>query len=175
MQIRHTLLAAAILLTTLPALAQTPNTLTKQEAALGWHLLWDGKTTAGWESERGGPFPNSGWELKDGLLSVTDTGGAEGGVAGDIITTSKYSNFELSVDFRTTVGANSGILYLVDLDLKKGPGSPVGFEYQILDDAVHPDAKRGKDGNRTQASLYDMIAPVKAKPERPIGAWNTAR
>ena len=175
MQIRPTLLAAAILLTTLSALAQAPNTLTQQEAAQGWHLLWDGKTTAGWQSERGGPFPTSGWELKDGLLCVTDTGGAEGGAAGDIITTGKYANFELSVDFRTTVGANSGILYLVDLDLKKGPGSPAGFEYQILDDAVHPDAKRGKDGDRTVASLYDLIPAAKDKPIKPVGEWNTAR
>ena len=180
MPTRTPLLVALLLLATLPVLAQAaPNTLSKQETAAGWKLLWDGKTTAGWQSERGGPFPAKGWELKDGLLSVTDTGGAEGGDAGDIITTAKYTNFELTVDFRTTTGANSGILYLVDLDLKKGPGSPVGFEYQILDDAVHPDAKRGKDGDRTVASLYDMIPAAGTadgtKPIKPVGEWNTAR
>ena len=171
------LLLAAI---TLPALAQArstqaPNTLTSQEKASGWHLLWDGKTTTGWHSERGGPFPTAGWEIKDGLLSVTDQGGGEGGEGGDIITDRSFLNYELSVDFRLTPGANSGILYLVDLALKPGKGSPAGYEYQILDDALHPDAKRGENGDRTVASLYDMIPAATNKPTRPIGEWNTAR
>jgi hypothetical protein len=139
------ILSVAILLTAIPALTQTPNTLTKAEKAQSWHLLFDGKSNTGWVSERGGPFPATGWEIKDGLLTTTDLGGKEGGDAGDIVTTRTYADYELSVDFRTSPGANSGILYLADLELKKGPGSPVGYEYQILDDDVHPDAKRGKD------------------------------
>lgn len=185
----RTQILASLLLTTLfaPVLcrsqtsnnAQAPNTLTNTEKAQGWQLLWDGKTTAGWRSERGGPFPASGWVIKDGLLTTTDLGGKEGGAAGDIITTRKFANYELSVDFRITAGANSGILYLVDLDLKHGSGSPVGYEYQILDDAVHPDAKLGKDGNRTVASLYDLLPAAgtadHTKPIHPVGEWNTAR
>src|SRR5712675_974053 len=135
MPIRATLLATAILASTLPTLAQTaPNTLSKQEAAQGWHLLFDGKTTEGWHSTHGPDFPATGWEVKDGLLSVTEQGGEEGGNAGDILTTRKYANFELLVDFRITPGANSGIKYFVDPDLNKGKGSAIGFEYQILDD-----------------------------------------
>ena len=179
MLLRAPILASLLLAATVPALIQAPNTLTKKEKAQGWQLLWDGKTTTGWESERGGPFPSSGWVIKDGLLTTTDLGGKEGGDAGDIVTTRKFANYELSVDFRTSTGANSGILYLVDLDLKKGPGSPVGYEYQILDDDVHPDAKRGKDGNRTVASLYDLIPAAgtadHTKPIHPVGEWNTAR
>jgi hypothetical protein len=109
------------------------------------------------------------------MISVTEHGGEEGGNAGDIITTRKYANFELLVDFRITPGANSGIKYFVDPDLNKGPGSSIGFEYQILDDAVHPDAKKGRNGDRTLASLYDMIPAAKNKPVKPIGEWNTAR
>jgi hypothetical protein len=173
---RSYLILPALLLATLPSFAQPAvNTLTKAERAQGWKLLWDGKTTTGWRSERDGPFPASGWEIKDGLLSVTDLGGKEGGDGGDIVTTKKYADYELSVDFRTSIGANSGILYLVDLELKKGLGSPVGYEYQILDDAVHPDAKRGKDGDRTVASLYDLITAAANKPIKPVGEWNTAR
>jgi hypothetical protein len=175
MSIRVAFLAAAVLVSTLPSLAQAPNTLTKKEKKDGWKLLWDGKTTNGWESERGGPFPTVGWEIKDGLLSVTEHNGKEGGDGGDIVTTRKYADYELSVDFKVSEGANSGILYLVDLDLKKGMGSPVGYEYQILDDDKHPDAKRGKDGDRTVASLYDMIPAAKDKPIHPVGEWNTAR
>lgn len=179
MLLRTCIVASALLTTAISAFAQAQNTLTRKEKAQGWHLLWDGKTTAGWRSERGGPFPSAGWVMKDGVLSVTDVGGSEGGDAGDIVTVRTYANYELSIDFRTTAGANSGILYLVDLDLKKGPGSPVGYEYQILDDDVHPDARRGKDGDRTVASLYDLIPAAgtadHTKPIHPVGQWNTAR
>ena len=183
MLLRTCILTSLLLTTTLyaatPVPPQAPNTLTKKEKAQGWRLLWDGKTTAGWVSQRGGPFPTSGWVIKDGLLSTTDLGGKEGGDSGDIVTTRKFANYELSVDFRITTGANSGILYLVDLSLKQGPGSPVGYEYQILDDDVHPDAKLGKDGDRTAASLYDLIPAAgtadHTKPMHPVGEWNTAR
>jgi hypothetical protein len=109
------------------------------------------------------------------MISVIEHGGEEGGNAGDIITTRKYANFELTVDFRLTPGANSGIKYFVDPNLNKGPGSAIGLEYQILDDARHPDAKKGVNGDRTLASLYDLIPAAATKPTRPIGEWNTAR
>ncbi|SDE72601.1 3-keto-disaccharide hydrolase [Terriglobus roseus] len=174
-------LAACVLacsLAVLPATAQKMNTLTAKEKADGWKLLFDGKTTNGWRSARGGGFPATGWAVQDGTITVTETGGEEAGNGGDIVTDRTYSNFELSVDFKTSPGANSGIMYFVNLDLmpwKNGHGSPIGFEYQILDDALHPDAKRGKDGDRTVASLYDMIPAAADKPIKPVGEWNTAR
>ncbi len=154
---------------------QALNTLTAQESTEGWKLLWDGKTTTGWRGEHSLNFPKTGWELKDGVLSVTDHSGEEGGNAGDILTTRKYKNFELTAEFRLTPGANSGIKYFVDPDLNEGRGSAIGYEYQILDDAVHPDAKKGKNGDRTLASLYDLIPAAKDKPVKPVGEWNTAR
>jgi hypothetical protein len=72
----------------------------------------------------------------------------------------------------------SGLAYLVDPAFTPGHGghgSDVGFEYQILDDALHPDAKKGRDGDRTVASLYDLIPAPKSKPVAPVGQWNTAR
>jgi len=173
-----TTLAAAVLLTASAAAAQKPNTLTKQEKAHGWTLLFDGVTTKGWHSTHSDHFPETGWEVKDGLLSVTEHGGEEGGNAGDILTTRKYANFELTVDFKVTPGANSGVKYFVDpafTPAHGGHGSDVGFEYQVLDDALHPDAKKGHDGNRTVASLYDLIPAAAGKPIRPVGEWNTAR
>jgi hypothetical protein len=178
MRIGATALVALSLLATSVSIAQTLNTLTKAEAAQGWHLLFDGKTSSGWRSTHGPNFPASGWQVKDGMISITEHGGEEGGNAGDIITTRKYSNFELSVDFRITPGANSGIKYFVDLDMTpghEGHGSAIGFEYQILDDALHPDAKKGQNGDRTVGSLYDMIPAAANKPVKPIGEWNTAR
>jgi hypothetical protein len=150
----------------------TPNTLNKTEDALGWHLLFNGKSTAGWISAKGPDVPITGWEVKDGILDVTDHGGEEGGNSGDIMTTRIYRNFELFVDFRITRGANSGIKYFVD---PARTGKSIGFEYQILDDAVHPDAKLGKNGNRTEGSLYDLIPAPADKLVYPVGEWNTAR
>ena len=68
----------------------------------------------------------------------------------------------MEVDFKLTRGANSGIKYFVDPELNQGEGSAIGCEYQLLDDEHHPDAKAGTNGNRTLASLYDLI-PADAK------------
>ncbi len=151
------------------------NTLTDQEKAEGWVMLWDGKTSNGWRSTSGPEFPKGGWKMNDGILSINETGGAESAAAGDIITTEKFSDFELSLDFKITPGANSGIKFFVDPAINKGKGSAIGPEFQILDDARHPDAKLGKNGNRTVGSLYDLITAAKDKKVNPPGEWNNAR
>jgi hypothetical protein len=153
----------------------TPNTLGDAERAEGWRLLWDGHTTWGWRSAKGKEFPKEGWEIKDGVLSVVETGGAESRAGGDIVTDARYAAFDLELEFRLTPGANSGVKYYVDTELNKGEGSAIGLEYQLLDDARHPDAKMGRDGNRTLASLYDLIPAAAGKKTRPIGEWNEAR
>lgn len=152
----------------------TKNNLTAAEKENGWELLWDGKTTEGWRGARLDEFPDKGWKIENGVLSVLSSGGEESAAGGDIVTKDLYGNFELKVDFKLTEGANSGIKYFVDTDINKGPGSSIGLEYQILDDARHPDAKMGKDGNRTISSLYDLITADANKPVNPIGEWNTA-
>jgi hypothetical protein len=167
---------ACILLALTAALhATVPNTLTIEEQRAGWKLLWDGKTAEGWRSARADKFPAKGWQMKDGVLLVLKSDGSEGGRGGDIVTREKYSDFELSVDFKITPGANSGIKYFVDAELNKGPGSSIGLEYQILDDVRHPDAKEGRNGNRTLASVYDLYPASAAKRSNPVGEWNTAR
>jgi len=118
----------------------TKNNLIGKEAEEGWKMLWDGKTTQGWRGARLDNFPETGWEISDGLLSVlgSESDGSKGG--GDIVTKDQYSDFELKLDFKLTKGANSGIKYYVDTELNKGPGSSVGLEFQILDDERHLDA-----------------------------------
>ena len=150
------------------------NTLSAAEQAAGWRLLWDGKTTAGWRSARAQEFPKGGWTIRNGELIVNETGGAEAAAGGDIITCEKFSDFELQVDFKITPGANSGIKIFVDPELKQGEGSSIGPEFQILDDAKHPDAKLGRDGNRTVGSLYDLIPAPADKKVNPVGEWNHA-
>jgi hypothetical protein len=157
-----------------PQFNYIPNTLTDREKKEGWKLLWDGKTTAGWRGAKLQGFPEKGWTIKDGVLIVAETGGGEAAAGGDIVTADEYENFELIVEFNLTKGANSGIKYFVDTELNKGEGSSIGCEYQLLDDAVHPDAKLGVKGNRTLAGLYDMIPPVGVRSNG-IGEWNRAR
>jgi hypothetical protein len=151
-----------------------PNTLSEREQKDGWKLLWDGKTTAGWRGAKLPAFPEKGWAIKDGVLTVAETGGGEAAASGDIVTADEYENFELLVEFKFTKGANSGIKYFVDTELNKGEGSSIGCEFQILDDAVHPDAKMGVNGNRKLAGLYDMIPPVGVRSNG-VGEWNRAR
>ncbi len=159
---------------TIPQYNYVPNILSEKEIKEGWKLLWDGKTTEGWHGAKIDKFPENGWELKDGILKVMKSGGAESRNGGDIITSKKYKNFELRAEFLITEGANSGIKYFVDPDLNKGEGSAIGCEYQILDDEKHPDAKLGVAGNRTCAGLYDLIAPIN-KRFNGIGIWNNAK
>lgn len=156
------------------------NTLTDYEKRKGWRLLWDGKSTDGWRGAKLDRFPEKGWTMKDGVLTVESSGGAESTNGGDIITTKQYSDFELKVEFKITEGANSGIKYFVDPELNKQAGSAIGPEFQILDDKKHPDAKMGVAGNRTIGSLYDLITaknlsvPSRGKPFNGIGQWNRA-
>ncbi len=159
----------------LKEISSIPNTLTIEEQEAGWKLLWDGKTNSGWRGASKEKFPDTGWGMDNGVLSVFESGGNESTNGGDIVTIKEYANFELTVDFNITTGANSGIKYFVVDGLNKGVGSAIGLEYQILDDAVHPDAKNGVGGDRTLASLYDLIPSDKSvKPNKP-GQWNTAR
>ena len=165
----------------LPEMSYLVNTLTEHEQRTGWRLLWDGETTDGWRGARMETFPEKGWQIDNGVLTVLETGGAESEAGGDIITEQQFSSFELHLEFMITEGANSGIKYFVDPELNRGTGSAIGLEYQILDDEHHPDAKMGVEGNRTLASLYDLIPAHNlshanyGKRFRGIGTWNQAR
>ena len=154
----------------------TKNQLGADEKKRGWQMLWDGKSTDGWRGAKLDEFPEQGWQMKNGELTVLASGGGEAAAGGDIVTKATYGNFELQLDFRLTEGANSGIKYFVNTDLNKGEGSSIGLEYQILDDDKHPDAKLGNhEGSRTVASLYDLIKAAPDKPVMPIGQWNHAK
>ena len=159
------------------AAASAPdNGLTAEETAQGWMLLFDGKSTNGWREFGKETFPAKGWKVENEILVHEKN--EEDFRAGDIITVDQYDNFELKVDFRLTPRGNSGIKYLVVEDrvgttVGKAQ-SAVSFEFQILDDDLHPDAKKGKDGNRTVGSLYDLIPAAADKVVKPIGQWNQA-
>ena len=162
------------------------NTLTAQEKADGWKLLWNGKNSDGWRSANSEQFPKAGWTIHDGVLTVDagwTNGEAEAQSVGDIITKKRYANFELTADFKCSLGCNSGIKIFVQPNISPidrtgkptAKGSAIGMEFQILDDAKHPDAKRGVNGDRTIGSLYDLIPAPKDKKVLPIGEWSHGR
>lgn len=149
-----------------------PNNLSAAEKKNGYKLLFDGKTNNGWRGAQKAAFPEHGWQIKDGELSVLKSAGKESQNGGDIVTKDQYSAFILEFDFKLSEGANSGVKYFVT-EKEKSSGSAIGLEYQVLDDERHPDAKMGKNGNRTLSSLYDLITSSKEKRARkPIGQWN---
>ncbi|MBK9118537.1 MAG: DUF1080 domain-containing protein [Phycisphaerales bacterium] len=162
-----------------------PNELSAAERTQGWELLFDGRTTAGWRGAQRAPFPRTGWVVRDGMLVVRPAdGGSAAGAAeagGDLVTERTFAAFELQFEFWLTPGANSGVkYYVVAQAADTGHGTiTLGPEYQILDDERHPDAQLGVGGNRTLASLYDLVAAARTVDgqgvPRSVGAWNHGR
>ncbi len=148
----------------------------------GYIVLFDGTSLNGWRGYGKEAVP-SRWTIDDGALKFSGTGSGEAqtGDGGDIIFAHKFKNFELKLEWKVSKGGNSGIFYLArevetpneDGTVKYEPIYISSPEYQVLDNANHPDAKLGKDGNRQSASLYDMI-PAVPQNQKPYGEWNQA-
>jgi hypothetical protein len=141
------------------ATAAEPNTLTDEEMAAGWKLLFDGKTTNGWRNYKKTDL-SPGWKVENGAL----TRGTER--AGDIITTEKFAAFEFSVDYNISKGGNSGLMYHVteeaNLPWHTGP------EIQIQD--------IGSGGRDPQKPgwLYQLYKS-ETDAAKPAGEWNQIR
>lgn len=147
------------------SMSNAQNTLTEQEKHDGWKLLFDGSTTEGWRGYNHESFPEKGWQVKNGMLTVLPGGGG-----GDIITTGVYEDFILKLEWRVQKGGNSGIFY----HALEQPEQAIYWsapEIQILDNENHPDANRGKNGNRKATSLYDLI-PAHPQNAKPYDQWN---
>ncbi|MGC4234464.1 MAG: DUF1080 domain-containing protein, partial [Niabella sp.] len=110
----------------------------KAQTINGWETLFDGKDLTKWQSLKGEDKPIEGWKIADSTLSITPLKTSIG-AGRDIITKTKYKNFELSWSFKLEKGANSGVKYLLD-NIKniKGRSSFVGPEYQLIDDENYP-------------------------------------
>ena len=180
------LMAATLLTLTLVTcrsnqLPPTHNTLTVEEKAYGWRLLFDGRTFNGWRGLGRKEVPAEHWVIDNGAIKKLDSGEipvqADGQPleGGDLMTVESFDNFEMVFEWRISPGGNSGVKYNVseELSTRGGPShAALGFEYQILDDAEHPD---GADPDHRTAALYDLIAPGDNKQLRPVGEFNQSR
>ncbi len=158
------------------------NVLLPGEGEDGWRLLFDGVSFDGWRGLGRETIPAEHWRIEDGTIRKVSSGtiptAADGQPleGGDIMTLEAFEDFELSLEWRVAPGANSGIKYNVS-EAMSTAAEPVhaalGFEYQILDDDLHPDAANGP--NRTAGALYDLLEPGDGKQLRPVGEFNEAR
>jgi hypothetical protein len=170
------------------------NQLSAQEKASGWQLLFDGRTFAGWEDPAKKSPPGDSFVIAGGCLKAT----ARPRISEDLFTRDTYRDFELEFDWRIAPGGNSGVKYriqdrvfLLDGNFprfedqvnaslrkrraerpEKGQEYVIGFEYQVLDNALNPDAKNGT--THQAGALYDVAAPSK-DATRPVGEFNHSR
>jgi len=138
-----------------------PNTLTAEERAAGWRLLFDGTTTAGWRGFRQTAMPG-GWAVVDGALTRVGKGG-------DIVTEEEFSDFELSFEWQIAPGGNSGVFFGVSETAKAVWHTAP--EYQILDNAGHKD---GATPATSTGANYALHPPAR-NVARPAGQWNQSR
>ena len=149
----------------------------------GYVVLFDGTSSKGWRGYGKDALPGR-WTVEDGCLKFSGTGSGEGqtGEGGDVIFAHQFKNFTLEMEWKISKGGNSGIFYLAkEVTTKDENGNdryePIYIsapEYQVLDNANHPDALLGVDGNRQSASLYDMI-PAVPQNQNPYGEWNKVK
>jgi hypothetical protein len=161
---KKVLILLAVIFTANSLRAQTSNELSAKEKKEGWHLLFDGKTKAGWHNylqTSAGPA----WGVSDGALQL-DPKEKEG--QGDVVSDKEYENFELQIDWNIAEEGNSGIMFIVHEDKAFENTYFTGPEYQLLDDKKAEDNKKP---NHLAGSLYDLVTPAKAA-ENPAGQWN---
>ncbi len=136
------------------------NQLTPKEKKLGWKLLFDGKTLNGWRNFKKATAPTQGWVVEDGNLKLLPKSHG-----GDIVTTNKFTDYDLEWDWCIEPKGNNGIKYLVTEERENA----IGHEYQMIDDATTPEPKKWT------ASFYDVLAPTKPGLSKPVKEWNHSR
>lgn len=154
----------------LPGIAQSVNQLSKKEQKEGWVLLFNGKNFDGWRQCNGTAMP-ANWVIEDNAMKVVIGEGKKPGQGanGDILYPGKkFKNFELSIDWKASKMANSGIFF----NVREVPGKPIYYaapEVQVLDNV---DATDNKVASHLAGSLYDIL-PADPKTVKPTGEWNT--
>ena len=163
-KIRMTLFSAAALVcgcyVALASAASAPSA-SSGGAPAGWRPLFDGRSVGAWRGYVSPDLP-AGWHVVAGTL-------AKEGSCEDLVTRDEFGNFELEVEWKIGKGGNSGIFYRATREYDRIYWS--GPEYQLLDDANHPD---GRKRLTAAASVYALYAPP-AGVVKPFGEWNQTR
>jgi hypothetical protein len=130
-----------------------------------WIVLFDGTSFDNWRGYLTDSMYNE-WTIEDKAMVFTpsDKGGK------NIISKQKFTNFILSLEWKISEGGNSGIFWGVFEDEKFPEAYQTGPEIQVLDNALHADAKVA-NGTHKAGSLYDMIA-CPDENVNPAGEWN---
>lgn len=160
--------------------ATPPNTLSAEEEAAGYRLLWDGRTFDGWKIYGRENDSIDGWVIEDDALKFTRDVSFLGMIwnhiapwnegALDLMTKEKFRDFDLKIDWKVSPGANSGILYAIP-DEEERLSWTLSLEMQVLDDARHAD---GQIELHRAGDLYDLQSLARGAA-RPVGEWNEAR
>ncbi len=147
------------------------NVLTAEENAAGWELLFDGRSMNGWHGYNG--QSTRAWTIEDCSLKTVGTEGNYGSdKRADLVTDKEYENFEFTIDWKTSKGGNSGIMYGVVEDPKYDAPWKTGPEYQFIDDVGFPE--KLEDWQKAGAD-YAMHLPNDQKQLKPVGEWNTSK
>ncbi len=147
--------------------ATVDNTLSSEEAADGWELLFDGSSLDKWRAFRGEEVP-PGWVAQDGALFFNGKDAGEG--YGDLTTREQFADFELKLEWKISPSGNSGILFRVSEDQEQE--FHTGPEMQILDDK----ADRYRELDRTHKSGANYaLEPAAVENVKPVGEWNSVR
>ncbi len=125
-----------------------------------WQNLLKHDDLSAWRRYCGTGFPQEGWEVKEGCLHLL-----RGGKGGELVTVEQFDNFEFEWEWKIVSRGNNGIKYFVT---EARPDAP-GPEYQMIDDAVIPDAKH------QTAAFYDVLPVTGKKKLNPPGEWNKSR
>ena len=148
-------------------IAPVQNTLTAEEAARGWRLLFDGTTFDGWRNF--GRDSIAGWGIDGGAMVALGLGSNH---INDIITRDEFENFELSLEWKTSIGGNSGIFFNAIENKAVKAMHEIAPEYQIIDELAWGNSLT--DGQKAGA-CYDMYFPGPNKMLMPVGEYNVSK
>ena len=151
-------------------MAVAHNTLTAEEEAAGWELLFDGQSLEQWRGYGRDDLPET-WIARDGEMMLQTEGGNMDG--GDVVTIAEYTDFELVFDFKVGPSGNSGVFYRVQEIDDKGLWQ-VSAEYQVLDDPAYPESEDWDPRTHRTAENYDLQA-AESRIVNPVGEWNSGR
>lgn len=167
---KHFIPVLALSLITVSTSAQKLNTLTKQEKAAGWKLLFNGANTDGWHTYQK-KEASAAWKVEDGALALDQQAKKNGAPGGDLVTNDEYENYELTLEWKISEGGNSGIIFSVHEAPEFSATYLTGPEMQVLDDAKHKD---GKIVKHNSGDLYDLKKST-SFAAKPVGEWNKVK